>query len=155
MDDNTEWLADAKNRLAAPQASKRRKGSIAGKVEALRPEIEAARKARKNWKQIAADISGGEELNADAVRIALGRIQKLEPFADPVNVDESKQPALADTIDNSSLINSVDAPKPADGSSETPLPDEGLFGEMFAPMFDARDTRGRGCDEASNEGDRP
>lgn len=167
MADDTQWLADAKARLAAPHASKRRKGSIAEKVEALRPEIEAARAAGKTWKRIAIDVSFGEELNADAVRIAFARSQgdKMsavwvnehgsEPAAPPETIDASKLVDPTGSVHSAESVDPVYASKSADDPIQTTLPDEGLLGDMFAPMFDARDTRGRGCDEAPSEEGRP
>jgi hypothetical protein len=165
MADNTQWLADAKARLAISQGSRRRKGSIAAKVEALRPEIEAARAAGKTWKQIARDISDGEELNEDAVRIAFNRGGKARSTT-PASTSggASKQTAASKPVDVSQPIKASEPSGGPVGTSKqvdaaklvgTPAPpsagDEALIRDMFAPMYDARDTRGRGAGQTSVE----
>lgn len=162
MVDNTQWLADAKARLAVSQGSRRRTGSIAAKVEALRPEIEAARAAGKTWKQIALDISDdGEELNEDAVRVAFNRIKKAQGVPAAPAADGSTKRAAArkptdtpNAVDTSPPIATSEASEVSeseDKPTESSQPADGVFADMFAPLLDARDTRGRGSDRASIE----
>lgn len=161
MVDNTKWLADAKTRLAITQGTRRRAGSIAAKVEALRFEIEAARAAGKTWKQIALDISDSEELNADAVRIAYDRGSKAQrALAAPVKASAENPaaarkptgtPNVTDGPQPANISEPVEMSKSVDKPAEASLPDEGLLAGMWAPLLDARDTRGRSSGQTSTE----
>ncbi|MEA1015327.1 hypothetical protein [Sphingosinicella sp. LY1275] len=73
MTDRSEYLNEARSRLAKPAAGRRRPDSLAARVEALKPEIQKARIAGKTWSEIAADIADGQTLNADVVRVAFAR----------------------------------------------------------------------------------
>ena len=124
MADDEKWLNEAKLRLAEKHGCRRRPGSIAAKVEALLPEIRAARATGKSWAQVAADIADDEPLNADAVRVAARRCcdgVSPEPSASQVQASDPKPVTTSNKSSNS-----------ADS-----IPN------LFDPMFDARDSWGR------------
>lgn len=128
MIDTNKWIAEAKDRLAISERT-HRPGSAVDKVAALLPEIQAARAAGKTWRQIAVDLSDGDELNTDAVRVAFGRCHRHKQ---PSPSNRKKQPSRS--RDNK---NSVPT------KIEQSVADNGFISDMFAPMFDARDTDGR------------
>jgi hypothetical protein len=136
MTGTSEWLSEARARLAKAEPRRPRPNTIAARVEALLPEIQAARAAGKTWSQIAAAMSDGEPLNADAVRVAFAR--------------SCKTPAST----TSRRTNARTAPASVSEPTKTPnkrIIEEDSFPDMFAPMFDARDTRGRNHSSGSNE----
>lgn len=139
MADKDNWLNDARSRLAKVELRPRRLGSIAAKVHALQPEIQAARDAGKTWSQVAAAISDGGPLNADTVRVALARSSKAVDSATPVTRRDSRAAAL-----------STPTPKPVEIPNNMTAKEDGIS-DMFGPMFDARDTRGRGRQNSSVE----
>ncbi len=174
MADNDEWLNGAKARLATKEPRRRRPNSVAAKVEALRPDIQAARAAGKGWLQIAANISDGEPLNADAVRVAFSRSNKdavvsqaTSPTASRItsrSVSESEpepkpKPKPINPACEPASIKPTPGPTTASSTSELipievpnkPNSEEDTFLEMFGPMFDARDTRGRDRQDGSSE----
>jgi hypothetical protein len=160
MADNDEWLNDARARLARKEPRQRRPGSIAARVEALRPDIQAARDAGKGWLQIAANISDGEALNADAVRVAFSRSEKAcRGTASRVAPPSTTERKSADPASEPMPTEPMPEPKPGVSTSEPdpievsnkPNMEDDTFLNMFGPMFDARDTRGRGREDGSSE----
>lgn len=133
MVDRNKWMADAKARLAIQQEHTHRVNSVAERVAALRPEIEAARAAGKGWRQIASDLCGSGEVQPDTVRIAFARGGKVKCAAAPVSREvKAKATGAA-----------------AKAPSKRPV-DDSLTEDMFAPMFDARDTRGRCAEDTAD-----
>lgn len=138
MTDNSEWLNDARDRLAKLEPPARRPNSIAAKVDVLRSDIQAARASGKSWSQIATAIGGGMPLNADAVRVAFVRSNAKAERPAPAKATSRVASATPRT------------PKPTLVSDKTPAGGES-FRDMFGPMFDARDTIGR--ETKSSRGD--
>lgn len=134
MTEKSEWLDEARTRLAKAEPRQRRPNTIAAKVAALLPEIQAARVAGKTWTQIAVAISDGVPLNADAIRVAFAR--------------SCKTPASAPARRKNARAVSASDAEPATTSNKSVVTEDS-FPDMFGPMFDARDTRGR--ESSSNE----
>lgn len=134
MSDNNTWLANAKSLLANSEKRRHRIGSVAERVAALLPEIEAARANGKTWRQIAIDLSDGELLNADAVRIAFDRCGKPKRVITPAPRNGTAKSARPTKPNRAALSSAADEP---------------VIADMFAPMFDARDTRGRNTERDS------
>ena len=128
MTEKSEWLDEARARLAKPERRPRRPNSIAAKVAALLPEIQAARIAGKTWNQIAAAVSDGQPLNADAVRVAFAR--------------SCETPASTRSPRTNVRADSAPAFKPSRPPNESIAEEDSIL-DMFGPMLDARDTRGR------------
>lgn len=130
MTDNSEWLNDARDRLAKLEPPARHPNSIAAKVDVLRSDIQAARASGKSWNHIATAIGGGTALNADAVRVAFVRSNA-----------KAERPGPAKATSRATSV-TPRAPKPTMMSDKAPAAGE-RFHDMFEPMFDARDTSGR------------
>lgn len=135
-----DWIKDAKAKLAAARPDTRRAGTVAARVEALQPEIAAARAAGKTWEQIAADLTAGAPLNTDAVRIAYVRAAKKP----------GRAPSYVATEPSAAAESGPQMPSVPKRAKTAATPD---FFDAFAPMIDARDARGRGGASSEETGE--
>ena len=133
MINERERLEQARARLAQKRLTRRREDSVIELVEALKVEIQAARAEGKTWREITSDIAGGESIKTDSVRLAFSRLQACAPKTDAVPRGKRRraEPASEVHADPAAVAQVIHSP--------TEAPDAGLF----APMFDAQDTRGR------------
>lgn len=128
MINDRELLEQARSRLAQNALLKRRAGSVIGLVEALQSEIGEARARGKTWRDITRDIAGNDSLKPDAVRLGYRRLQAMAGA-------ERREPNRKRAQQAHAVA------QPVAGIIQSPPPrfDAGLF----APMFDAQDTRRR------------
>jgi hypothetical protein len=130
MTEEEEWAELAKARLARPRARRTRSGSVASQVQTLWHDVAAARAAGKTWDEIAVDLAGQKSINANTVRIAFNRHGHKLVACAPAAKSRAKRPHVT--------VSQPKAPGDATVAAESPM-----FADMFAPLLDARDTKGR------------
>lgn len=111
MSDINKWRRDAARKLALPVQRNRDISSTIGKVDDQFEGIFGARRRGMPWKQIAAALDDGEEINADALESAFKRLCAERGIEPPKRVKSTRLaplPAILPTVSRQTTPRSID-----------------------------------------------